>query len=73
MRKGHMQFVAEDFEGLIEAIEAKRRMMTRWKGDGVIWAAAVVKYADEQQVSVEHAAERVDDMELLTGIRLERN
>ena len=73
MRRGYMQVVAEDFEGLIEVIEAKRRMMTQWKSDGVIWAAAVVKYAGEQQVSVEHAAERVDDMELLTGIRLERD
>jgi hypothetical protein len=64
--------LAEGFEGMAEALEAKRRLMTLWKGDGLDFTAAVLRYADEFSVPTGKARERVEDMELLTGVRLER-
>jgi len=73
MRKKRVQRVTvEDFEALIEAVEAKKRMMQQWKSEGVSYAAAVVRYASEQGVTMNRAAESLDDMEVLTGVRLER-
>jgi D-serine dehydratase len=62
----------EDFEGLTEAIDAKRRLMERWRDKGVCYQAAVIEYAHEYSVTVERGVQAVNDMEVLTGIRLER-
>lgn len=70
--KEKFTITSDDFEGLLDAIMAKRRMMQLWQSEELIWSEAVAKYAHEQGVSVMHAEERVEDMELLTGIRLER-
>jgi hypothetical protein len=64
---------AEGFEALAEAMEAKVRMMRAWKALGMDYTAAVLRYADEFGVDTIRAAQRIDDMELLTGIRFERS
>jgi hypothetical protein len=70
--KEKFTITSDDFEGLVDAIMAKRRMMQLWQSEELTWPEAVAKYALEQGVSEVHAAERVEDMEVLTGIRLER-
>jgi hypothetical protein len=42
--------LAEGFEGMAEALEAKRRLMTLWKGDGLDFTAAVLGRAVLQRV-----------------------
>ncbi len=46
--------------------------MERWRDKGVCYQAAVIEYAHEYSVTVERGVQAVNDMEVLTGIRLER-
>jgi predicted dienelactone hydrolase len=64
--------MAEGFELISEAMQAKKRLMCGWQEEGLNYTAATLRYATEQKVSTAVAAERVEDMEVLTGVRLER-
>jgi len=71
-RKPAMRATMDDVEELFEAVEAKKRLMNSWKGDGVDYERAVALYMADQEVSRERAVLRIVEMESLTGVTLER-
>lgn len=71
-RKRPQSATVDDFEQVRENLLAKRHMMQGWRNDGVSYPSAVIRYSVEQRVSVEIAQMRIVEMEILTGIILER-